>query len=221
MGYPFLSAKPQRPAYCPEILQNYKCPFGWNEEALEVEEGRVINSGNGDSVSFAELVSRVPEGLTGSGDTKEAPSSPFTSFAAHVAEVKVDPDTGEVSLLKYTAVHETGTILNPVGFNGQIEGGIVQGIGQALTEIIQLDEGQVINPSLAEYKLPTVRDIPELSIHVIESPEGNGPYKIRGIGDMSISLPSAAIANAIFDATKVRVTELPIDASSIYSAING
>ena len=156
--------------------------FGWNEEALEVEEGRVINSGNGDSVSFAELVSRVPEGLTGSGDTKEAPSSPFT---------------------------------------GQIEGGIVQGIGQALTEIIQLDEGQVINPSLAEYKLPTVRDIPELSVHVIESPEGNGPYKIRGIGDMSISLPSAAIANAIFDATKVRVTELPIDASSIYSAING
>ena len=133
--------------------------FGWNEEALEVEEGRVINSGSGDSVSFAELVSRVPEGLTGSGDTKEAPSSPFTSFAAHVAEVKVDPDTGEVSLLKYTAVHETGTILNPVGFNGQIEGGIVQGIGQALTEIIQLDEGQVINPSLAEYKLPTVRDL--------------------------------------------------------------
>ena len=194
--------------------------FGWNEEVLEVEQGRVINSGSGDSVSFAELASRVPEGLTGSGDTKEAPSSPFTSFAAHVAEVKVDPDTGEVSLLKYTAVHETGTVLNPVGFNGQIEGGIVQGIGQALTEIIQLDEGQVINPSLAEYKLPTVRDIPELSIHVIESPEGNGPYKIRGIGDMSISLPSAAIANAIFDSTGVRVTELPIDASAIYLAIN-
>jgi len=194
--------------------------FGWDQDGLQVEQGQVINTVNSESVSFADLVSRIPDGLTGYGDTKEAPSSPFTSFAVHVAEVEVDPDTGEVSLLKYIAVHETGTILNPVGFNGQIEGGIVQGIGQALTEIIQLEDGQVINPSLAEYKLPTVKDIPELSIHVIESPEGNGPYKIRGIGDMPISLPSAAIANAIFDATKVRVTELPINASEIYTALN-
>ncbi len=194
--------------------------LGWDQEALQVELGQVINTVNAESISFSDLVSRIPDGLTGYGDTKEAPSSPFTSFAAHVAEVQVDPDTGAVSLLKYTAVHETGTILNPVGFNGQIEGGIIQGIGQALTEIIQLEEGQVINPSLAEYKLPTVKDIPELTIHVIESPEGNGPYKIRGIGDMPISLPSAAIANAIFDAAKVRITELPIDSRAIHTALN-
>lgn len=193
--------------------------LGWDEERISLEDGRLQNEADGDSVAIQDVAARVGEVVSGKADVAQGPDSPYTSFAAHVAEVSVDPETGEVRLLNYTAVHETGRVLNPIGFHGQIEGGIVQGIGQALTESLDIEDGRVVNPSLAEYKLPTGKDVPPLHVVVLESPEGNGPYKIRGIGDMPISMPSAAIANAVADAVGARVQDLPITPERVLQAL--
>ena len=146
-------------------------------------------------------------------------SPSYSSAVAHVAEVSVDRETGQVKLLKYTAVHETGQVINPVGFEGQIEGGASQGIGQALTEDLAVEDGRVINPSFADYKLPTEGDLPEFRSIILDSPEGHGPYNVRGVGEAPITMPAPAIANAIEDAVGVRIADLPITAEKIMAAL--
>ncbi|MDA1095878.1 MAG: xanthine dehydrogenase family protein molybdopterin-binding subunit [Chloroflexi bacterium] len=195
--------------------------FGWAEERIEFVGGRVRDGADGASVQLGEIAERAGSPVIGRGDVDEARETPYVSFAVHIAEVAVDPETGQVRLQTYTAVHETGRVVNPMNFEGQIEGGSVQGIGHALTEELRLDQGRVTNPSLADYKIPTMRDVPEFRTVVLESDTGHGPYKVRGIGDMPIVLPSAAIANAIADATGVRVYALPLTAERVYEALRG
>ncbi|MDA1096339.1 MAG: molybdopterin-dependent oxidoreductase, partial [Chloroflexi bacterium] len=145
--------------------------------------------------------------------------SPYTSFGVHIAEVEVDAETGQVSIRKYTAAHETGQVLNPVAFHGQIEGGIVYGIGEALMEELIVDEsGRVSNASFADFKIPTERDIPPLNVIVLESNNGHGPYKVRGIGEHTNIQVAPAIANAVADAIGVRVSTLPISPEAVRNA---
>ena len=145
--------------------------------------------------------------------------SPVTSFAAQVAEVAVDPQTGEVTLRKLTSAHDTGVIMNPVGHQGQIDGGVVQGVGYGLIEYLPVQDGKVEVAHFGEYKIPTVRDIPPLKTVLLPSENGLGPYKVKGIGENPISPVAPAIANAIEDAVGVRIRDLPLTAEKVYAAL--
>lgn len=152
--------------------------------------------------------------------TKYGNISPAYSFAAHVAEVEVDPSTGKVELCKYYAVHDAGKLINPMLAEGQIEGGVVQGLGYALFENYYFNkEGRMLNNSFLDYKLPTSMDVPDFSIGFAESYEQNGPYGAKGLGEPTIVPVAAAIANAIFDATGIRLTEMPFSTERVYKAL--
>jgi CO/xanthine dehydrogenase Mo-binding subunit len=137
-----------------------------------------------------------------------------------VAEVSVDPETGEVKLLKFTSAHDIGRVLNPLDHQGQIEGAVVQGIGYALTEDLEVAEGRVTTLSLGEYKMPGIWDIPELRTVLLESDAGAGPYGARGIGENPCGPIAPAIANAVADAVGVRIKHLPITAEKVYRELH-
>lgn len=138
-----------------------------------------------------------------------------TSFVAHFAEVAVDRETGQVRLQRIVTVHDVGTIVNPITHQGQIEGGLIQAVGQAMSEQIVLKDGAVITAHLGDYKLPTIMDIPELETVLLPGGSGMAPFSTTAVGEMSnVALP-AAITNAVFDAVGVRLTELPISAEKV------
>jgi CO/xanthine dehydrogenase Mo-binding subunit len=137
------------------------------------------------------------------------------SFSTHACEVEVDPGTGEVVLRRYVAVQDVGRAINPVYTAGQLAGGAVQGIGQALFEDLQYVEGRVANPNFTDCKLPTIADVPNIETILVEQRSINGPYGAKGVGEPSIILPGAAIANAVHDAAGVRVRQLPITGARV------
>ena len=145
--------------------------------------------------------------------------SPVTSFTAQVAEVLVDPETGEVQLLRLTTAHDVGRVLNPIDHQGQIEGGVVQGIGYGLSEELGVQEGRVTSVHFGDYKIPNVKDIPELKTIILVSERGPGPYNAKGIGENPIGPVAPAIANAVEDAIGVRIRDLPITAERVYRAL--
>jgi putative selenate reductase molybdopterin-binding subunit len=142
-----------------------------------------------------------------------------TSFTAQVAEVSVDPQTGQVTVRHFTTAHDVGTIINPIGHQGQIEGGLIQGLGYALMEEMKTEDGRVSTLSLGDVKLPTTQDIPPLTTVLVPGPGGPGPFNAKAIGESSISAVAPAIANAVADACGVRVLDLPITAEKVYWAL--
>jgi CO/xanthine dehydrogenase Mo-binding subunit len=144
---------------------------------------------------------------------------PDYTFGAHAAEVEVDTETGRVTVLKYVAAHDVGKAINPQSVEGQIQGGAVQGLGYGMMEEVLLDEGINQTTSFASYLIPTAADVPDVQAIVVESGEGLGPFGARGIGEPPIGPPAAAVANAIEDATGVRVTRLPITPERVARAL--
>ncbi|MFQ5858960.1 MAG: xanthine dehydrogenase family protein molybdopterin-binding subunit, partial [Anaerolineae bacterium] len=142
-----------------------------------------------------------------------------TYICAQVAEVEVDPETGKMRLHRFVTAHDVGTIINPVTHQGQIDGGVVMGLGQALTEELVMQSGQVTNASLGDYRLPTAADISKLETVLVRSSGGVAPYDAKAIGEFANNSPPAAIANAVADAVGVRVFELPITAERIHHAL--
>jgi CO/xanthine dehydrogenase Mo-binding subunit len=142
-----------------------------------------------------------------------------TSFTAQVAEVAVDPATGQVTVRHFTTAHDVGTIINPIGHQGQIEGGLIQGLGFALIEEMKTEEGRISTLSLGDFKLPTIQDIPPLTTVILQDPVGPGPFNAKAIGEGSISAVAPAIANAVADACGVRILDLPITAEKVYFAL--
>jgi len=145
--------------------------------------------------------------------------SGITCFVAQVAEVEVDPETGTVKVLRIVTAQDVGTILNPLGHQGQIDGGVVQGLGFALMEELQTEEGRISTLSLGDAKLPNIKDIPELKTVLVQEPVGPAPFHGKSIGEHSISPVAPAIANALYDAVGVRIAELPITAEKVYFAL--
>ncbi len=125
-----------------------------------------------------------------------------------------------MTLRKLTTAHDTGAIMNPVGHQGQIDGGVVQGVGYGLIEYLPVQEGRVEVANFGEYKIPNIQDIPPLKTVIVESASGVGPYKVKGIGENPISPVAPAIANAIEDAVGVRIRDLPITAEKVYAALS-
>jgi CO/xanthine dehydrogenase Mo-binding subunit len=138
---------------------------------------------------------------------------------AQVAEVQVDPATGAVRVKRLITAHDVGTIINPITHQGQIDGAAIMGMGQGVMEELVMDNGRITNNNLADYKLPTIADIPKLTTVLIKSTGGVGPYDAKPIGEFANNAPPAAIANAIADAVGVRLFELPLVPEKIYRAL--
>jgi xanthine dehydrogenase molybdenum-binding subunit len=140
------------------------------------------------------------------------------SFAAQAAEVEVNTLTGEVRVLRVISANDVGFAVNPLGLRGQIEGGVMMGIGHALTENFQVENGQVITDRLARYRMPSITLTPEIIPLVVEHPVESGPFGAKGVGEIVIIPTVPAITNAIYNATGVRVDRLPVDQEMIARA---
>ena len=142
------------------------------------------------------------------------------TFGACALDVHVDRETGELTVRDALFVMDVGQIINPIAHQGQIEGGFIMGLGAALMENVTLNEdGKVTTPSLGEYKLPTMRDIPPLRTILLQAPLGDGPFGTRMVGELSNVGVSTAVVNAIDDAVGVRLAHFPVLAEDVYAAL--
>jgi xanthine dehydrogenase molybdenum-binding subunit len=133
------------------------------------------------------------------------------AFATHIVDVEVDPETGKVEIVHYTAVQDAGTAIHPSYVEGQMQGGVVQGIGWALNEeYVYNAKGEMTNASFLDYRMPTALDLPMIDTVIVEVPNPGHPFGVRGVGEVPIVPPPAAIANAIYRAVGVRLRELPM-----------
>lgn len=156
------------------------------------------------------------------GRGRVAPPEAAPGFVAHLARVRVDRATGLVRVLQYVAVQDVGRAINPAGIHGQVEGGVAQGVGWALYEQLVFDEsGRLKTTSFADYDLPSAPEMPPVETILVEVPSPLGPLGARGVGEPPVVAGAAAVANAIFDATGVRPTEIPITPESLVKAISG
>jgi len=159
---------------------------------------------------------RPPRSLGGDFKGGTVGTSPAYSFSTAIAEVTVDLETGYVTVDRFTDFSDAGTVINPVTFHGQVEGSIVMGLGETLFEDTVFDPaGRLANPNLHDYLIPTIREAPEVRTAAVESYEPHGPFGAKEIGEGSLLPVLGAIANAIYDACGVRVTELPITPEKI------
>jgi CO/xanthine dehydrogenase Mo-binding subunit len=184
---------------------------------LEIEDGRVVVRGVPDrAMTLAQIgkkgnlyMSKVQPvlGVSRPAFTKQAPG-----FAAQLARVEVDTETGELTLRDFVVIQDVGRAINPLAVEGQMQGGSVQSLGMALTEGLLFDpaSGRLTNPSLLDYRKLTAADLPNIETIIVEVPSPAGPFGARGVGEPPIIPAPAAIANAVQDATGVRITELPI-----------
>ena len=173
------------------------------------------------SMSFKELAEQL-NGTGGpiSSQVSVDPRGAGGAFSTHIADVEVDPETGKVTILDYTAIQDAGKAIHPSYVEGQMQGGVVQGIGWALNEEYFFNQdGQMANSSFLDYRMPTSLDLPMISTIIVEVANPGHPYGVRGVGEVPIVPPMAAIANAIQDAIGVRMEELPMSPGAILEAI--
>jgi CO/xanthine dehydrogenase Mo-binding subunit len=176
----------------------------------------------GGAISLAELMqATLTEGaVVGRGVSTRLPLG--VEIGAHVCDVEVDTATGLVTVLRYTAFQDVGLALNPAAVEGQMEGSVVQGLGWALTEGFDYGpDGRLRNASLLDYRMPTALDVPKIECVIVETPVPNVPYGVRGVGEVPIVPPAAAVANAIARATGIRVTRMPMTPERVLAALNG
>lgn len=197
------------------------------KDDLEIKEGMIMRKKGGERVlSLRELTDLLGDfTISGKGSRGPNTSDYFSnSFAAQFAEVEVDTDTGEVKVIKFVSVHDSGLVVNPLTFSSQVEGGVIQGTGYALSEgrLVDRTSGTVINPNLADYLVPRMSDIPEIVSAYVEPCD---PYVdnlgVKGIGEPPIIGVAPALANAIRAATGVRLPNLPMTPERVHRALNG
>jgi CO/xanthine dehydrogenase Mo-binding subunit len=188
---------------------NHRISMG---EAVDIAKKRgVVPVG---SATFGTDVAAGLDPVDGSGRPWQA-----YVFGCQVAEVEVDTVTGEVQVLGIWAAHDVGRVVNPQGVEGQIEGGIVQALGQGLMEDYRLEGGRTSTSSFARYILPTSLDVPRINSILIEDPDPIGPLGVKGVGELSLVPTIPAIMNAIYDAVGVRITDLPATPEKVLMAI--
>ena len=172
-------------------------------------------------VTFAEIAQANGSPIVGNGHYQNMKSGPEAPTVAQVVEVEVDPETGEVRVQRVTTSHTVGTILNPMTHQGQIDGAIVMGVGYAKLEEIPVENGRVMTANLGDYKIPSIRDIPVIHTAIDQTATGSGPYNSVGIGELPLIPMAAAIANAVEDASGIRVKSLPVTAEKVLQAKKG
>jgi CO/xanthine dehydrogenase Mo-binding subunit len=190
------------------------------EDRLAYKTGRFFNpDGKRKPIALSDVVKAHGAPVTVSTELEVPRKGSSTSFIAQIAEVEVDPDTGRVKLNKFVTAHDVGTIINPLGHQGQIDGEAIMAIGSGLMEELIEDQGKVITTNLGEYKIPNILDIPKFKTVLVRGNNGPGPYEAKGIGEHANVSPPAAIANAIHDACGVRLFEIPATAERVYQAL--
>jgi len=162
-----------------------------------------------------------PPGIEWDDETYTGDAYPVYSWGADVAEVEVDLDTCEVSVLKLTTAHDLGRAIHPVLAQGQIEGGALQAVGYGLLEELVWQGGRIINNRLTNYIIPTALDAPEMESIIIENAYPHGPFGAKGVGELPIDGPAPAIAAAVFSATGAFVNEIPITPERLMAAMEG
>ncbi len=209
--------------------------LGVPAEDLEFAAGRVASGSGSVSVTLAELATACEQraistaqlstwrAVSGSFDprTGQGGTFPDYTYGTHAAEVEVDTETGQVTVLRYAACHDVGRAINPMRVEGQIQGGAMQGLGYALTEDVAIEDGYVQAALFANYLIPNAQDFPDVLVDVIESGEGKGPLGARGIGEPPIGNVAAAIAGAIQDAIGVRPSRLPMTPEQVLGLLDG
>lgn len=203
-----------------------------SESDIELADGRAFPHGSrAAGLDIAELAreahlghnlpDEIPPALEESHTF--SPSTSNYPYGAHAAVVEVDPDTGTFEIVRYVAVNDSGTMMNPMIVEGQICGGVVQGIGSAMLEEIAYDDaGQLQTLSLMDYRLPTAADVPDIELELLETPAPDVPGGMKGAGEVGIVAPTAVLTSAIVDALSplgVEVDELPLDPSRIWHLI--
>lgn len=201
--------------------------FAFAAQALEVDpkeldtdRGFVLHNKSKRKISFADVVKFKGAPIYVRGYYKSAEKSHDASVSAQIAEVHVDPETGQVTLRNMVSAHTTGKVINPLMHQGQIDGGVVFGLGYALTEEVLFDGGKITTSNFGEFKIPNIMDIPPLKTDVMENvPSGPGPYNSLAIGEVANTPTAAAVANAVADACGVRITDLPVTSEKVYKAL--
>jgi|LSQX01.1.fsa_nt_gb CO/xanthine dehydrogenase Mo-binding subunit len=205
------------------------------QEQLVLSDGKVVSTDRTDkSITLADLASRYLYQHNGSfvygfGEFNPGTQVPDANkygnpscaypFAAHVAEVEVDTETGQVQVVSYHAAHDLGRTINPLGASGQIEGGVAMGIGWALMEDLVYDQGKVANAGFLDYRVPGPKDMPEIKSIFVESNDPYGPFGAKGLGEPTLNPVAAAISNAIYDAVGVRLRELPFTPEKVLNEL--
>ncbi len=208
--------------------------LGVEPEACRLADKHVLADGKRISLAdLARLSQQTGGGLIAQGtfiapptayDSKRVdghvyPAFHSPSFHAHAVDLSIDPETGDVTIHKYVVAQDVGFAMNPTYIEGQIEGGVAQGLGQALSEEIVYENGRVLNPNLTDYKMPTTLDMPRVETILVQHPSLVGPYGAKGVGEPPNIEPPAAVANAVASATALRLTSLPITAEHIALAL--
>ncbi len=200
--------------------------------AIHLEAGKAVCDGR--SIAIGELVAGAPETKEGVLTTEISfvedavhrvdakfygNASGTYSFAAHAAEIEVDPRTGKLRVLDYVAAHDVGTAINPRLVEGQIVGGAVMGMGSALGEEMIHEQGRLVTASFINYAMPRAADLPEVRTVIVEGGDPKGPHGAKGVGELCITPPAPAIANALYDALGIRIADLPLTPDKIMNAL--
>jgi xanthine dehydrogenase molybdenum-binding subunit len=202
-----------------QLLEVASSELKIDKKDLASRDGMVYAKGSEKGIPLDQIAASAPGPILGRGLFKAPKDLAFHVPAAEFAEVEVDTRTGAVKVLQLVAAHDLGRAINALAAENQIEGGAIQGMGFALTEkqIVDQNSGICVNPNHLHYKVPTIKDVPEILPILVESVDPHGPFGAKGIGEPPYSPPAPAIANAIYNAIGVRFSELPITNRAILS----
>jgi xanthine dehydrogenase molybdenum-binding subunit len=202
-----------------ELVRRAAIYWEIDPEQVRYQNGSLI--GPEKRMTLSELAEKLDE--TGGPVTASAavrPGEHGPGFATHIVDVEVDPETGKVNILRYTAVQDVGKAIYPNYVEGQIQGGVAQGVGWALNEEYLYDElGRLVNTSLLDYRMPITLDLPMIDTVLVEVANPGHPYGVRGVGEVPIVPPVGALANAIYQAVGVRLNSLPMSPARLQKAI--
>jgi len=208
-----------------KLCKRAAAKWGIPEEAVKWQDGFAVpsgpNAGDFDPLPLKDITADM--GATGGpivGHFEASPEGAGVSFATHLVDAEVDPETGKTEILRYTVVQDAGKAIHPTYVEGQYQGGAAQGIGWALNEeYIYGDDGRLQNAGFLDYRIPLASDLPMIDTVIIEVPNPGHPYGVRGVGETSICPPLAAIANAVSAASGVRLRQLPMSPPRIVAAL--
>jgi xanthine dehydrogenase molybdenum-binding subunit len=195
--------------------------WGCDPASVQVKDG--VYSHKGQSLPFKQLAAKIAEHHLEPvvGRASVSPEGSTNAFGVHIADVEVDPETGKVTVLRYTAIQDAGKAVHPSYVEGQMQGGAVQGIGWALNEEYFFDaKDQMRNASFLDYRMPTCLDVPMIETIIVEVPNPTHPFGVRGVGETPIVPPPATIANAIHQAAGVRMRDLPMSPPALWKAMS-
>ncbi|MEJ2130605.1 MAG: molybdopterin-dependent oxidoreductase, partial [Gammaproteobacteria bacterium] len=200
----------------------------WNvdEDLVEWEDGRAVPKPGvnveAEPLTLAQIAAGAPRtGGPISGRASLTARGAGPGFAVNFGDVRVDPETGKVDVLRFTAIQDAGKAIHPDYVEGQLQGGAVQGLGWALNEEYVWDaQGTMENPGFLDYRIPVASDMPMIDTQIIEVPNPTHPYGVRGVGETPIVAPLAVAANAVARATEVRITDLPLSPPRVLAALD-